>query len=221
MASVSAVKLWMRCGRLVQPLGLIGSTLCAPGRGSCERWSGWARPIRLKYSKIMRIECEYQKHSDICARQSTGPHASRTHLKLCPVGTMTPSFVLWQSDSVRGRRVSCLSLAQFDSGMKSVPRRGGVSPPCLGRAGRTALRATLFKWETKRRENKIVRCPYCVEGGEFKVMAQQGADEWFICASCGHLALPSNWLFECTCLKCERPGRNATNRSEPRALVGG
>jgi len=156
-----------------------------------------------------------------CARQSAGPHASRTHLKLCPVGTMTPSFVLWQSDSVRGRRVSGLSLAQFDSGMKSVAPRGGVSPPCLGRAGRTALRATLFKWETKRRENKIVRCPYCVEGGEFKVMAQQGADEWFICASCGHLALPSNWLLECTCRKCERLGLNATNKSEPRALVGG
>jgi hypothetical protein len=30
----------------------------------------------------------------------------KNSLKRCPVGRMTPSFVLWQTDSVRGRRVS-------------------------------------------------------------------------------------------------------------------
>ena len=62
----------------------------------------------------------------------------------------------------------------------------------------------MVKWGTKRHENKTVRCPYCIEGSEFKAMAGQRAGDWFICASCGHLALPSSPLFECTCANCER-----------------
>lgn len=34
----------------------------------------------------------------------------------------------------------------------------------------------------------------------------QSAVDWFMCALCGHLALP--WLFKCTCRKCQRFGLN-------------
>lgn len=62
----------------------------------------------------------------------------------------------------------------------------------------------MFKLGTSRHKNKTVRCPYCIEDSEFKAMAGQSAGDWFICASCGHLALPSSPLFECTCANCER-----------------
>jgi len=49
----------------------------------------------------------------------------------------------------------------------------------------------------------VIRCRYCVEGGDFKVMiGQGGAETWYMCARCGHLAMPTNPLFKCTCAKC-------------------
>ena len=47
-----------------------------------------------------------------------------------------------------------------------------------------------------------LRCPYCVEGGGFKVMIGHRNGGWFMCARCGHLALPANRRFVCTCAKC-------------------
>jgi hypothetical protein len=49
---------------------------------------------------------------------------------------------------------------------------------------------------------RAVRCPYCVEHGQFKAMAAQSGGEWYMCGNCGHLALPSSTLFQCTCSKC-------------------
>jgi hypothetical protein len=50
-----------------------------------------------------------------------------------------------------------------------------------------------------------VRCPYCIEGGNFKVMIGHcGSETWYMCARCGHLTLPSNPLFQCTCAKCAK-----------------
>jgi hypothetical protein len=47
------------------------------------------------------------------------------------------------------------------------------------------------------------RCPYCFERNGFKVMIAHGSGcEWFMCASCGHLALLGNPLFVCTRAKC-------------------
>ena len=46
------------------------------------------------------------------------------------------------------------------------------------------------------------RCPYCVEGGGFKMMIAHGGGGWFMCARCGHLALPANPQFACTCAEC-------------------
>lgn len=53
---------------------------------------------------------------------------------------------------------------------------------------------------------KVVRCPYCVEGSGFRTMTSEGSrgGDWFICEQCGHLGLPTNPLFECTCGKCVR-----------------
>ncbi len=48
-----------------------------------------------------------------------------------------------------------------------------------------------------------MRCPYCIEGGNFKVMiGQSGAEHWYMCARCGHLTWPTNPFFKCTCAKC-------------------
>ncbi len=49
---------------------------------------------------------------------------------------------------------------------------------------------------------EVIRCPYCVENGNFKAMALQSGEDWYLCDSCGHLSLPSNPLFHCTCGKC-------------------
>jgi hypothetical protein len=48
------------------------------------------------------------------------------------------------------------------------------------------------------------RCPYCVEGGHFKLMIEQSGGDRFVCANCGHLAMPNNPLFTCTCAHCVR-----------------
>src|ERR1039458_2578204 len=45
----------------------------------------------------------------------------------------------------------------------------------------------------------VIRCPYCIEGGGFKVMIGQGGGDWYMCARCGHLTLPTDPVFECTC----------------------
>jgi hypothetical protein len=47
-----------------------------------------------------------------------------------------------------------------------------------------------------------VRCPYCVEESQFKIMILQVGGDWYLCSNCGHLALPANPLFHCTCSKC-------------------
>ncbi len=48
-----------------------------------------------------------------------------------------------------------------------------------------------------------LRCPYCVEGMRFKAMIVQGSGEdWYMCVRCGHLIMPTNPSFECTCARC-------------------
>ncbi len=47
-----------------------------------------------------------------------------------------------------------------------------------------------------------VRCPYCVEASEFKLMVARDSDQWFTCENCGHLVMPKNPDFKCVCAKC-------------------
>lgn len=59
----------------------------------------------------------------------------------------------------------------------------------------------MIEW-AKFRKPKILRCPYCVEGDNFKEMVVQTGGDWFLCTECGHLALPSQPAFRCLCGKC-------------------
>lgn len=60
-----------------------------------------------------------------------------------------------------------------------------------------------MEWSPQRRKtDKIVRCPYCVEGETFRAMSRHSDGDWFLCVVCGHLALPLDPLFQCTCGKC-------------------
>lgn len=54
-----------------------------------------------------------------------------------------------------------------------------------------------------------------MDAGNFKIMTLQSGGDWYLCGSCGHLALPSNPLFHCTCGKCvglETRKRDAVGR---------
>jgi hypothetical protein len=60
-----------------------------------------------------------------------------------------------------------------------------------------------MEWSPQRRKtDKIVRCPYCVEDQTFKVMLRHSSGDWFVCDVCGHLAIPEDPFFQCTCAKC-------------------
>ena len=48
----------------------------------------------------------------------------------------------------------------------------------------------------------LIRCPYCVEDGNFKAMSSHATGEGHRCTGCGHIVQPSNPRFECGCAKC-------------------
>jgi len=47
----------------------------------------------------------------------------------------------------------------------------------------------------------IVRCPYCVQDTEFRLMLRRSTT-WFICPGCGHNATPEDPTKKCPCAKC-------------------
>jgi hypothetical protein len=47
---------------------------------------------------------------------------------------------------------------------------------------------------------KVFRCPYCVEGEQFRPMLQKPG--WLICELCGHVQLPGDPGFKCGCQRC-------------------
>jgi len=49
----------------------------------------------------------------------------------------------------------------------------------------------------------IVRCPYCVLGGEFRRMLQR-SKTCYICLSCGHRASLGLSYIKCACPKCQK-----------------
>jgi hypothetical protein len=51
----------------------------------------------------------------------------------------------------------------------------------------------------------IIRCPYCVERGQFMPMSARSDGNWFVCDRCGHLMLPHNPMYKCTCALCAQP----------------
>jgi hypothetical protein len=56
--------------------------------------------------------------------------------------------------------------------------------------------------------DQIVRCPYCVLGGECRPMLAR-AEYWFTCQKCGHIAMPWEPEFKCFCQKCSKLSRAA------------
>jgi hypothetical protein len=47
----------------------------------------------------------------------------------------------------------------------------------------------------------IVRCPYCVVFDVFRPMFRN-AEGGFVCKKCGHIAMPGDDDFQCSCGKC-------------------
>jgi hypothetical protein len=49
---------------------------------------------------------------------------------------------------------------------------------------------------------KIIRCQYCFEVDDFKIMSAKAEGEWFICSCCGHITIPDYPSYPCSCQKC-------------------
>ena len=47
------------------------------------------------------------------------------------------------------------------------------------------------------------RCPYCVQGNEFKLMHHMSGG-YLICDHCGHTMLRTDPTYRCRCIKCVR-----------------
>jgi hypothetical protein len=54
------------------------------------------------------------------------------------------------------------------------------------------------------RHSKHIRCPYCADGLDFRVMVRQGRSDWYMCGGCGHLSMPSSPFHQCTCTNCSK-----------------
>ena len=48
---------------------------------------------------------------------------------------------------------------------------------------------------------KVVRCPYCVSGIQFRPMVPR-LDGRFVCDECDHMFYPSDASFKCSCHRC-------------------
>src|ERR1700727_525526 len=53
-------------------------------------------------------------------------------------------------------------------------------------------------------------CPYCVDGNHGKPMVERFGGTWFRCGQCGHVVMPTESDFECTCRNC-----SSRNKVEP------
>ena len=47
---------------------------------------------------------------------------------------------------------------------------------------------------------KLVRCPYCVAGDEFRPLLHRPG--WYVCEECGHMVIPDDPDFKCPCKNC-------------------
>jgi hypothetical protein len=47
---------------------------------------------------------------------------------------------------------------------------------------------------------KGVSCPYCILADDFRPMLQRPG--WIICERCGHVVIPDDPEFRCSCPKC-------------------
>ena len=61
---------------------------------------------------------------------------------------------------------------------------------------------------------EIVRCPFCVQGNEFRPMQRRETDE-FVCPKCGHMANPADSYMKCQCKRCREMNRVSARRRSP------
>jgi hypothetical protein len=54
---------------------------------------------------------------------------------------------------------------------------------------------------------QIVRCPYCMPGDQGGPMLQRPG--WLICEQCGHIVIPEDPDFKCSCRDCLKLKRAA------------
>jgi predicted RNA-binding Zn-ribbon protein involved in translation (DUF1610 family) len=66
---------------------------------------------------------------------------------------------------------------------------------------------------------EIVRCPYCVQGSEFRPMFRK-SKKWFACMTCDHVARPEDPYAKCACPKCVEMSRLANRRRTSEELRG-
>lgn len=64
---------------------------------------------------------------------------------------------------------------------------------------------------TELNEGKKIRCPYCADGLDFRLMARQREGEWYVCSGCGHVSLPSSPYYQCVCCNCRRVDRTTSH----------
>ena len=84
-------------------------------------------------------------------------------------------------------------------GIEKYKYRGWYGRCSLHQARR--MTETNSNWR-RRRETRAIRCPYCVDGREFRLMLARDSEECFLCANCGHIAMPKHPGFKCPCTKC-------------------
>ena len=63
---------------------------------------------------------------------------------------------------------------------------------------------------------EIVRCPYCVQGGEFQPMFRR-SESAFACLKCGHTSSPDDSSLRCPCPRCREISRTTNRLSRDRA----
>ena len=47
-----------------------------------------------------------------------------------------------------------------------------------------------------------IRCPYCADGTNFRLMVSLGSSDLYFCRVCGHVSLPSALFYHCICENC-------------------
>jgi hypothetical protein len=57
---------------------------------------------------------------------------------------------------------------------------------------------------TKFSPSKVIRCPYCADGADFRPMARQVGGDAYMCGSCGHLSMPGSAAYHCVCQNCSK-----------------
>ncbi len=51
-------------------------------------------------------------------------------------------------------------------------------------------------------KEETLRCLYCVEHEQFRLMTAHARASWYLCSRCGHIAMPGYPNFKCGCANC-------------------